>query len=423
MVLALATAAAVVVLRQRSGDIPSADGVAPRPPSASTGDRPAAAADARTRGVVQLLRRLSTRLERGSRGSVRSLAAPGDRPAARELDALHHNVRALRMTSLSLRLVGTDDRAAGAAGSDTWTSAVQVRWRLAADGAAASSVRVPVRFRQLPRAAGSGGIRFVTARSAGRGAVPLWILGRVFVARTLRSVVVSADPGRRRTFAALADRAVLGVRRVLPRWSGRLVVEVPRDERQLDRILDAASGTYASTAAVTTTADGSTSQRAPQHVVVNPRVFDPLGSRASQFVMTHEATHVAMRATLSTMPLWLVEGFADHVALRQFDVPVSRFAGRTLARVRRSGPPDRLPTDDDFGRRRPQLGGAYESALLACRLIAKRYGERRLVAFYRASDRAGGTAGAFRTVLGTDEQAFTRTWRADLRRLARSTAG
>jgi hypothetical protein len=135
-------------------------------------------------------------------------------------------------------------------------------------------------------------------------------------------------------------------------------------------------------------------------------------------VMTHEATHVAMRAALSPMPLWLLEGFADYVALAQVDLPVSRLAGGTLARVRRSGAPYRLPTDEDFGPHRAELGAAYESAWLACRLIAQRYGERRLVAFYRASDRAGATEAAFRTVLGTDQQSFTRAWRADLRRLS-----
>lgn len=395
LVLAIGT---VVVLRQRPDAIPPAGDARP-------------AADARTAGAERLLRRMATRLEHG--GSVRTVA--GDRPAARELATLQRNVRSLRITGLSLRLV--DARRTSEEQAGRWTAEVLVRWRLAADGAASSRTRVPVTFWQV-----DGNTRFahLAVRSGQRSAVPLWLLGRVAVARTTRSLVVSAVPGTSGRFSRLADRAVLDVRRVLPGWSGRLVVEVPRDQRQLDRVLDADAGTYDAIAAVTSTADGSTSRSAPEHVFVNPGVFDPLGPRGSQIVMSHEATHVATRAALSTMPVWLVEGFADYVALARTDVPVTRLAGEALDRVRRTGPPDRLPTRGDFGPHSPRLGASYESAWLACRLIARRYGERRLVAFYRASDRAGSTAAAFRSLLGTDQRAFTRAWRADLRRLDRS---
>lgn len=412
----LAIATAVVVLRESRDAVPSNGGSAQQ---SVRGDRRASDVDARTRGATLLLRRLSTRLQSGSGSSVRALAAPGDPRAARELGTLRLNVRALRMTSLSLRLVGPPGGAparagAGAAGRD-WTADVRVRWRLAADGPAPSRTRVQVTFRQV-----AGTTRFRTARSDRLGAVPLWMLTRVSVARIPRSLVVSADPGATGRFSRLADQAVLDVRRVLRRWRGRVVVEVPRDQDQLDRVLGAAAGTYAGIAAVTGTAEGSTSRRAPAHVFVNPRVFDPLGPRGGQIVMSHEATHVAMRAALSPMPLWLLEGFADYVALARAHLPVSRVASQTLARVRRAGPPDRLPTEDDFGPHSPELGASYESAWLATRLIARRYGEQKLVAFYRASDRAGATTGAFRSVLGTDELSFTRAWRADLRRLARS---
>lgn len=413
LVLAAVLAAGTAVILLRQGP----DAAAPGAASPTDQGRAVARTDARTRGTTQLLRRLSARLERGSGDSVQALAAPGDRPSARELGVLRHNVRALRMTGLSLRLAGatrgTAERARG--GSEGgWTAEVQVRWRLGAYGAA-SVARLPFAFRDV-----AGTTRFVTARSDRRRAIPLWMLGPVSVARTPRSVVVSADPAATGRFSRLAGRAVVDVRRVLRRWPGPVVVEVPRDQRQLERVLGASAGTYAAIAAVTATADGSTSRGAPEHVFVNPRVFDPLGPRGGQIVMSHETTHVATRAALSPMPLWLLEGFADYVALAHADLPVSRVASQALARVRRTGPPERLPTQDDFGRHSPRLGASYESAWLACRLIARRYGERRLVAFYRASDRVGATAGAFRHVLGTDEQTFTRAWRADLRGLARS---
>lgn len=424
----LLAATALVVLRQRPDAVPPKGGPAAGAPATS-------AADARTLAANQLLRRMALRLEKGSLDSVRTLAEPLDRPAAQELATLRHNVRVLRMTGLSLRLVETPgatlelgedgrtlelgggegvepDRSAGSGRS--WTGEVQVRWRLGAD-AAGSRAQVPFTFREF-----AGTTRFSSARSDRRSPIPLWMLDRVAVARTSRSLVVSAAPGAAVGFSRLADQAVADVRRVLPRWPGRVVVEVPRDQRQLDRVLGTRAGTYAAIAAVTATADGSVSPSAPAHVFVNPRVFDPLGPNGSQIVMSHEATHVAMRAALSPSPLWLLEGFADYVALARVDLPVSQLAGQTLARVRRTGPPDRLPTQEDFGPRRPALGASYEEAWLACRLIAERYGEQRLVAFYRAADRVGATARAFRTVLGTTEQEFTRLWQADLRRLARS---
>jgi len=431
----LPAATAVVVLRQGPDPAPSGGGPADESPG---GGPTTSSADARTRGGNHLLQQMALRLESGSLDSLRALAVPVDRTATQELGTLRANVRTLRMTGLRMHLVdtpgtmlelgrgggtielgegGAEESDPPAASDRRWTGEVQVRWRLGAD-ASGSHAQVPFTFRQF-----AGTTRFGTARADRRSPIPLWMLDRVAVARTPRSLVVSADPDATGDFSRLADQAVVDVRRVLPRWPGRVVVEVPRDQRQLGRVLGTGAGTYAAIAAVTATADGSLSRRAPAHVFVNPRVFDPLGPRGSQIVMSHEATHVAMRAALSPSPLWLLEGFADYVALARVDVPVSRLAGQTLARVRRSGPPDRLPTQEDFGPRRPELGASYEAAWLACRLIAERYGEQRLVAFYRASDRAGATEPAFRTVLGTSEPAFTRVWRAELRRLARSTSG
>jgi hypothetical protein len=222
-------------------------------------------------------------------------------------------------------------------------------------------------------------------------------------------------------FAHLADQAVVDVRKVLTRWRGRLVVEVPADQTELTRVLGAQSGDYAEIAAVTTTVDRSTTPTAPVHIFVNPPVFDPLGARGSQIVMSHEATHVATGAALSDMPTWLLEGFADYVALDHVDLPVSVTASQILGQVRRRGAPAHLPGAEEFDGQNKRLGASYESAWLACRLLGRTYGERRLVAFYRTSDRDSSTGTAFRTVLGTDQQAFTRAWRKDLRRLAGST--
>ena len=219
-------------------------------------------------------------------------------------------------------------------------------------------------------------------------------------------------------YTGLADQAVVDVHKVLPRWRGRLVVEVPANPVQLGRVLGAQPDAYGGIAAVTTTVDGSLVPGAPTHIFVNRPVFDPLGPRGSQIVMSHEATHVATDAATSRMPTWLLEGFADFVALDHMGLPVSVTASQILARVRRSGPPAQLPGSRQFDPRNKALGASYEAAWLACRLLGQRYGEKRLIAFYRAADRTGSTSGPFRTVLGTDQRTFTRQWRGYLRQLA-----
>jgi hypothetical protein len=243
------------------------------------------------------------------------------------------------------------------------------------------------------------------------------------VRRTARSLVLTARDTGLATLSRLADRAVTDVRKVLPRWRGRLVVEVPDSQQTLTHVLGSQPGSYGEIAAVTTTVDGTLAPGTPVHIFLNPRVFDPLGARGSQIVMSHEATHVAVGAAFSSMPTWLLEGFADYVALAHSDVPVNVAASQILARVRKKGPPAQLPGPDQFNAHSTALGSTYEAAWLACRLLAKRYSEARLIAFYRAADRLSSTTGPFRSVLGTDQATFTRAWRADLTRLAAGKPG
>jgi hypothetical protein len=413
LVLSLALVAVVgaVVLGQHRRDpvLP----VAPSPGSASTPPTGA------TRGAAAatLLAELGPRLERGSRRQVVALAAPGNPRAARGLATLHGNVRALGVTDLSFRYLDADPPATPhrrRLGDDAWVGQVQLRWRLRAFDTHDSMMEVPITFRGA-----AGRATFVTARQDDGRPAPLWLVTRVSAQRTDRSLVVTASARPSARLSRLADRAVVDVRRVLTGWRGRLVVEVPRDQDALTRVLGSQPGAYAEIAAVTTAPDGSAAAGAPVHIFVNPAVLGPLGPRGSQIVMSHEATHVATGAARSSMPAWLLEGFADYVALDHVGLPVSVTASQILALVRQHEAPSHLPGRAEFNPRNKHLGASYESAWLACRLLAERYGERRLVAFYRAADRASSTARAFRTVLGIDQRAFTRAWRTDLRRLAR----
>jgi hypothetical protein len=392
--------------------LPSTGPGATASPGAGTGE------GTRADDAAALLTRLTRALRDGSRADVVALAAPGVPGAARELGTIRENVRTLGLTDLSLRYVDEDDASptTGSArelGDRAWVGDVRLGWRVAGFDTAGSSREVALTFVETP-----SGAAFVTARQDNGSATPLWLLDRLDTRATPRSLVVTTGGTSPARFSGLADRAVTAVRKVLPRWRGRVVVEVPADAQQLGRVLGAAPDEYGGIAAVTTTVDGSVSPTAPVHIFVNPAVFDPLGPRGAQIVMSHEATHVATGAAVSSMPTWLLEGFADYVALDHVDLPVSLAASQVLARVRAHGPPARLPGPHEFDPHSLVLGASYESAWLACRLIGERYGEARLVEFYRAADRAGSTGSAFGRLLHTDQPTFTRTWRRYLRQLA-----
>jgi hypothetical protein len=423
VLLTLLVAAVVVVVlvrRPESAVIPAGPGASGSASAGSSDETDGEGSDARGDAASALLARLTRDLGAGSTRDVSELAAPGDPSAAQELRTLRDNVRALGVTGLSMRYVDEDSGRVDAAeqqrlGGQAWVGVVQMAWRIGGWDAHDSRLEITMTFVQTAH-----GARFVTARGDYGKPAPLWMLTAVRVQHSGRALVLAAG-GSPARYTGLADQAVVAVHEVLPRWRGRLVVEVPANPVQLGRVLGAQPDAYADIAAVTTTVDGSLVPDAPTHIFVNRPVFDPLGPRGSQIVMSHEATHVATGAATSRMPTWLLEGFADFVALDHMGLPVSVTASQVLARVRKHGPPGQLPGPQQFDPKNKALGASYEAAWLACRLLAREYGEKRLIAFYRAADRAGSTTGPFHSVLGTDQEAFTRRWRHDLRRLA--TAG
>ena len=119
------------------------------------------------------------------------------------------------------------------------------------------------------------------------------------------------------------------------------------------------------------------------------------------------------------MPLWLLEGFADYVALRDVDLPLSTTAGQIIEQVRREGAPTRCRAPRSSTRTDAHLGAAYESAWLACLVLADRGGEDELVDLYTAiGRRRGPRPPALRTRFGWTEQAFVEAWQQRLTDLA-----
>ena len=253
--------------------------------------------------------------------------APGDDPAGEALlRGIAATAEAVALTDVSARYV---DQVGATAADGTWSAVAEVSWRVRGD-AAPSQADVVVRF--APDGAGVGIVGF---GGADKGRVPLWLRGSLAVARG-PGVLVMVD-GRQAEADAVVDRVTRGidvVRRVLPDWREPVVVEVPADAADLDETLGATAGTYAGIAAVTATAGSSADGDAPVHVFVNPEVTDGLRRAGAQVVMSHELVHVATDATRGGAEPWLVEGFADYVALRDTNLPDRTTLGRAIAAVR-----------------------------------------------------------------------------------------
>ncbi len=225
-------------------------------------------------------------------------------------------------------------------------------------------------------------------------------------------VVVQGSAAEAERYLRLAERAVAQVSAVVPWKRGPLVVEVPSSQAALERVLGVAAGAESGVSAVSTSLPGTDDP----HVFVNPDVLDTLNQQGRQIVLTHETTHIATGVDANaSMPLWLVEGFADFVALRNVELPLATTAGRILARVRKSGPPSVLPTRDDLDPRHGGSEAAYESAWLACRLLAADGGVARLVTLYDRVQSGRPLDAALRALYGFGTDGLTHRWQ---RRLA-----
>ena len=376
----------------------------PKPSRDSGGDR---AQQAQT-----TLNDLVASIRSGSRPDAVAEAAPD---SAELLGWVHDNATALRIEDLEMRLVDEaaplDEGEQSAAGPGAWRGAVQLQYRYARFDDSPARLETTAVFLPTP-----DGTRIVSFGGA-EARTPLWLVDRLSVVRSGRSMLAVAQerPGR---YPGLVTRALRQVARVLPEWRGSLLVEVPRSREQLDAALEAQPGRYDNIAAVTTTADGSLTIGAPVRVFINPAVFGRLTQRGAQVVMSHEATHVATDAPYASMPTWLLEGFADFVALEDAGVPVKVAAAQILAEIKRSGLPDGLPTSADLQPTANRLGATYEEAWLACRFLAQEFGVDRLVRFYRVVSDGKAAAPAFRSELGITQGDFVTRWRADLARLA-----
>ena len=254
----------------------------------------------------------------------------------------------------------------------------------------------------------------------GAGGQP-WDANPIKLVRSDRVLMVlSADDSKpTRRLLQMAELSMDRVMAVRPHgWAGKMLVTAVQERQIFETYFADSPDKVAQVAAIAVPyysevpAWHSTPSYAATRVVINP---DQLAAEEAELFhdLTHEFTHAAMGpVTTGYTPSWLVEGFAEYVPFKTEKVPSSY-----LHRVLEGASTDALPRDDKFY----DEPRNYLTAWLACRLIAERYGEAKLVALYEAFQNTEDQTTVMQQVLGTDLGSFTGMWRSYVARARTST--
>lgn len=351
--------------------------------------------------VLDLGAALTTR----DRAAAQSLAADG---AARTLlQSAVANVDALDVEVRSMRFVDDDPAVTAHLAKGRFAAVAQMEWAVDGFDRGVAAAEVTVILRQ------HDGHVSVAGFGGGERPVPLWLTGGLTVRRTAGLLVAGRDAATVTRVEGLAVTALQEVDAALGEHPP-LVVEIPANAADVDRLLGTAPGAHSAIAAVTTPIGRDHGPRTPVHVVVNPTVLAGLGAAGAQVVMTHEVTHLATDAVHARSPLWLLEGYADHVALRDTTLPLTKTAAQIAAQVKAKGAPQALPSAAEFGSTAPHLGGLYESAWRAVEVLVAARGEGTLHELYRRTATGEPVDTALQALYGFGEGELTRRWRADL---------
>ena len=364
--------------------------------------------------LTQQFRALSTA---GSESAFVDAAGPGSTAQAFATQSWAARTT-LGATDVELRYLSGGEVADRADGSTE--ARVEVSWRSGDDsGLPGSSGRTStVAFRISPPADG-GTFSILSVRPID-GPLPLWLAGRITLERQPGSVVIRVDGGGEALpVEAMATAARTAVVDVVPSTTGDVTTVSPHTQSQMALIVGQDVAEIGQIAAVTTRLDGRNGGKGAGTVIVlNPAVFSTMDRRAAQVVMTHEATHLLTGAVGSNAASWVIEGFADFVALHDDTAPLSVSAGQALAEVKDGRGPTRLPTSADFGATRHGLGAVYESAWMAFRLLGQRNGDAAVVSFYEKVLQGRSLGPSIESSFDLSTRQLTADWRAYLTKSA-----
>ncbi|GAA0724359.1 hypothetical protein Drose_37660 [Dactylosporangium roseum] len=223
------------------------------------------------------------------------------------------------------------------------------------------------------------------------------------------AVLSADDADRAKTLLTLAEDGLRKVATIRPTgWDGKVFLTAIQDKRIFDTYFAESPDRVAQVAAIAVpyynqVADWATAPAyGTTRVVFNPT---ELSAQTEELAhdLTHEFAHAAMGpVTGARTPRWVVEGFAEYVAYK--DRKISSNGVRAALGDLVIGA---FPTDQQFYNE-PRN---YVSGWLACRMIAEKYGQAKLIAFYEAFQRMSEVDSVSREVLGVGAAQLETQWR------------
>ncbi len=381
--------------------------------------------DAPTRAqVAALLTRRADGLRRGDAAASSAVYAAAVREAVAAVDA---RAAALGLAEVDLTLLDVrpvDASAAGAASGNTsgaagdgertpvptHEAAVATAVRITGEGRAAGGTqRVG-----LVRSAGGdaeGGGDWVLVPAVEPGVPQPWELGDVEARRVDTGVVVrvavGAEDGGTAEATDRADQLSANVAEDLPDatarvrrhwgtdWPDGTAVVVCSTPVAAGRLAGVDAERALALDALAVGLDGTLPGGGPAgvRVVVQPSGFGALSRLGQQVTLTHELVHVAARAgTTASLPVWLVEGYADHVARLDRGLDPRRLAVALLDAVAAGRSPE-VPDETAYASTDPaELQIAYASGWTLVTSAARAVGTPAVTAFYRDLARPTGPA-------------------------------
>jgi hypothetical protein len=275
-------------------------------------------------------------------------------------------------------------------------------------------------FVQTPagwRIAGQG-----EAKPLGVDDVEIWDGGPLRTVSTARTLVVY-HPGDRTLANRLlhtAERAYAQIAASWPgRWERKVVILVPHDQNEAERLVGAADLSKVAAVASSSIEAGAVERVLGNRIVVNTTNINTYDTLNLQVVTTHEMTHVATRTLGSGVPLFMVEGFADYVALRPIDQPLSVTRPALAKEVAQGGFDRVLPSDGEF--HASDGAEAYDEASSFCLWVATIYGSARLQQLFRSFRGSHKPStqlqdSRFRQILGIPQRTAEARWAAWVQR-------
>lgn len=383
----------------------------------------------RTRAVTALL---TARAAAANRGDEAGWLAPVSSASAGALratqSAVFDRMKAMGAADLHLAAVSqvTEPVPAPRGTQVEWDVRASLTYRLRGFDTAPRTFDLDLTFKADPARPSD----LVITASAPSGRPQPWDLAGLVVRRSASSLVLAVGP-RARVDEVVARARTAGSRVASVWGESRPAVWIsPAEDADAARLLGRTPADLRGVAAATDGPLTPGEQAGADRIVLVPGAWNSLRPDGRDVVMTHELTHVTVRAsTTRSVPVWLSEGFAELVAYQPVDLPEATVVAPALDRVRSLGLPGALPADADFEPGTQTLSVAYGFSLLVLRTLADRYGTQAVVHLYRAAaggldeptdrldDREAVVDDALRSTTGTTRSALVEQWQARIRDL------